>query len=71
MVGYRKYVIALTPTCVTFRISRDYGFASAREAHDWFLSMMAANEEFEVETDEAGEVAMPFCSETVARVLVE
>ena len=43
---------SLAPTCVTFRLSPEYGIHGAREAHDWFLSMVAANEEFEVETDE-------------------
>ncbi len=31
----------------------------------------AGNEEFEVETDRAGEWPVPFCSETVRQVLVE
>ena len=48
-----------------------YGIRTAREAHDWFLSMMQENEEFEVETDEPGEWPMPFCSETVRWVMVE
>ncbi len=38
---------------------------TAREAHEWFLQMMHAHEEFEVETDKAGELPMPFWSETV------
>ena len=43
----------------------------AREAHDWFLLMMQAHEEFEVDTDKAGEAPMPFYTETVRRVVVE
>ncbi len=39
--------------------------------HDWFLEMMREHEEFEVETDRAGEWPVPFWSETVRRVLVE
>ena len=59
------------PTIVTFCLSSRYGIHTAREAHDWFLQMMAENEEFEVETDRAGERPVPFCSETVRRVVVE
>ncbi len=58
--------IGIPPTEVTF-----YGILEAHEAHDWFLKMMAENEEFEVETDKPGEWPMPFSSETVRRVLVE
>ena len=43
---------------------------SAAEAYDWFLGMMREHEEFEVVTDEAGELALGFWSETVRRVLV-
>ena len=39
--------------------------------HDWFLRMMREHEEFEVETDKAGELPVPFWSETVRRVVVE
>ena len=59
------------PTEVTFRLSPRYGIHNARDAHAWFLMMMAENEEFEVETDRAGELPMPFWSETVRRVVVE
>ena len=59
----------LPPTEVTFRLSPSYGIHNAREAHDWFLEMMRENEEFEVETDTAGELPVPFCSETVRRVV--
>ncbi len=45
----------LPPTEVTFRLSPSYGIHDAREAHDWFLRMMREHEEFEVETDRAGE----------------
>lgn len=62
---------SLSPTCVTFGLSSDYGFKSAREAHDWFLGMMRDHEEFAVEPDEPGELPMPFWSETVRQVLVE
>ena len=33
--------------------------------------MMQEHEEFEVETDKAGELPVPFWSETVRRVVVE
>ena len=59
------------PSEVSFRLSTSYGLLTAREAHDWFLEMMAQNDEFEVETDRAGEWPVPFCSETVRRVVVE
>ena len=59
------------PTEVTFGLSPSYGLTTAREAHDWFLKMMRNFEEFEVETDMAGEWPVPFCSETVRRVVVE
>ena len=59
------------PSEVTFRLSPRYGIHNAREAHDWFLEMMQSNEEFEVETDKAGEWPVPFCSETVRQVVVE
>ena len=62
---------SLEPTIVTFHLSPRYGIHTAREAHDWFLQMMAENEEFEVETDRVGESPMPFWSETVQRVVVE
>ena len=38
---------------------------------NWFLRMMDEHEEFGVATDEPGEEAMPFWSETVRGVLVE
>ena len=56
---------------MTFSLSPRYGLHNAREAHDWFIGMMAENEEFEVETDEPGEWPIPVCSETVRRVVVE
>ena len=56
---------------MTLNLSPRYGLHTAREAHDWFLRMMRAHEEFEVETDRAGEPPMPFWSETVRTVLVE
>ena len=59
------------PSQVTFRLAASYGIHSAREAHDWFLLMMRSHDEFVVETDRAGELPVPFCSETVRQVLVE
>ena len=59
------------PDEVSFRLSPRYGLGSAREAHDWFLAMLRNCEEFEVETDKAGEWPVPFSSETVRRVVVE
>jgi len=47
------------PTEVTFGLSPRYEIRSAREAHDWFLQMRREQEEFEVETDRAGEMPMP------------
>ena len=58
------------PSEVSFSLSPSYGIHTAREAHAWFLQMMQSNEEFEVETDEPGEWPVPFCSETVRRVVV-
>ncbi len=48
----------MAPTEVTFDLSPSYGICTARDAHDWFLEMMRDHEEFEVETDRAGELAM-------------
>ncbi len=45
-----------------------YGIHTAREAHDWFLSLMREQEEFEVETDMVGEAPLSFWSETVRQV---
>ncbi len=56
---------------VSFRPSPSYGVLTAREAHDWFLSLMQSNDEFEVETDEPGEPPLSFWSETVRGVMVE
>ena len=61
----------MAPTEVTFRLSPSYGLTTAHEAHEWFLGMMRVHEEFQVETDRAGELPVPFCSETVRRVVVE
>ncbi len=61
----------LPPTEVTFRLSPSYGLLRATEAHDWFLEMMREHKEFEVETDRAGELPIPFWSETVRRVVEE
>ncbi len=59
----------MPPTEVSFALSPSYGFSTARDAHEWFMRMMRENEEFEVETDRAGEMPMPFWSETVRRVV--
>ena len=56
---------------MTFGLLPRYGILTARDAHDWFLSMVREREAFAVETDRAGELPMPFWSETVRRVLVE
>ena len=66
-----EYPDGMEPTQVTFRLSPHNGIHSAREAHDWFLRMMQEHEEFEVETDQPGEWPVPFCSESVRRVMVE
>jgi len=59
------------PSQVTFRLAASYGIHSALEAHEWFLGMMRVHEEFEVETDEPGELPLSFWSETVRGVMVE
>ena len=58
------------PTEVTFCLSPSYGILTARETHEWFIDMMREHEEFEVETDRAGEWPLSFWSETVRRVVV-
>ena len=58
-------------TEVTFRLSPTYGIHNARDAREWFLGMMRAHEEFEVETDRPGEPPLSFWSETVRQVVVE
>ena len=57
----------MAPTEVTFGLSPSYGIHTARDAHEWFLEMVRAHEEFEVETDQPGEWAMPFWSESYRR----
>ena len=59
----------MAPTEVTFSLSPRYSSHTGREAHEWFLKMMVENEEFEVETDRAGELPLSFWSETVRRVV--
>ena len=61
----------LPPTEVTFRLSPSYGLTTGHEANEWFLEMMRQHEEFEVETDRAGEAPLSFWSETVRGVMVE
>ncbi len=58
------------PSEVSFRLSPSYGLTTGLEAHDWLLRMMREHEEFEVETDRAGEPPLPFWSETVRGVMV-
>ena len=53
------------------RLSPSYGLLTAHEANEWFLEMMHEHEEFEVETDRAGEQPLSFWSETVRQVVVE
>ena len=59
----------MAPTVVTFGLSPSYGLTTGHEVHQWFLGMMRTHEEFVVETDRAGELPVPFCSETVRRVV--
>jgi len=59
----------MPPTEVTFRLSPSYGIRTVGDAHGWFRRMMREHEEFEVETDKAGEWPVPVCSETVRWVV--
>ena len=59
------------PTGVTFRLSPSYGLTTGHEANEWFIDMMYDYEEFEVETDEPGELPLSFWTETVRGVMVE
>ena len=61
----------MAPTVVSFTLSPTYGLLTARDTHDWFLEMMREHEEFGVEAERAGDLPMPFWSETVRRVVVE
>ena len=61
----------LPPSEVSFRLSPSYGLTTGHEANEWFLGMMRVHEDFEVETDRAGEPPLPFWSETVRGVMVE
>ena len=61
----------MPPTEVTFRLSPSYGLTTGHEANEWFLEMMRKYEEFEVETDRAGEPPLSFWSETVRGVMVD
>ena len=49
----------MPPTKVTFALSPSYGFSTARDANEWFIDMLHEHEEFEVETDRAGEPPIP------------
>ncbi len=61
----------MPPTEVTFGLSPAYDIRNAHEANECFIEMMRQHEEFEVETDEAGEPPLSFWSETVRGVMVE
>ena len=61
----------MLPTEVTFRLSPSYGLLTGHEANEWFIEMMREHEDFEVETDRAGEWPVAFASETVRGVVVE
>ncbi len=61
----------MAPTVVSFALSPSYGLNTAHEANEWFLDMLREHEEFEVETERAGEWPVPFWSETVRQVVVE
>ena len=61
----------LPPTEVTFRLAASYGLTTGHEANEWFIDMLRDHDEFEVETDCAGEAPIPFYTETVRRVVVE
>ncbi len=61
----------MPPTEVTFSLSPSYGLTTGHEVHEWFIDMMREHEEFEVETDRAGEPPLSFWSETVRQVVVE
>ena len=56
---------------MSFGLSPSYGFSTAKDAHEWFMRMMREHDEFEVETDRAGELPVPSSSDTVRRVVVE
>ncbi len=58
-------------TEVTFGLSPSYGLTTGHEANEWFIDMMREHEEFEVETDRAGEPPIPFCNETGRRVVLK
>ena len=67
-----EYPDMRSPTSeVSFGLSPSYGLLTAHEAHEWFIEMMREHEEFEVETDRAGEPPLSFWSETVRGVMVE
>ena len=59
----------LEPIEVTFSLSPYYGIRTPGDAHGWFRRMMREHEEFEVETDRAGEPPLSFWSEEVRRVV--
>ena len=63
--------VALPPTVVCFGPSPSYGIHTAHEAREWFLSLVQSSEEFEVETNVAGEPPLSFWSEILRRVAVE
>jgi len=61
----------MAPTEVTFRLSPSYGLPTGHEANEWFIDVLRAHEEFEVETEREGEPPLSFWTETVRGVMVE
>ena len=62
-LSVRCEYVDMAPTEVTFCLSSSYGLTTGHEAHEWFIEMMREHEEFEVETDRAGELPIPFYTE--------
>ena len=58
------------PIEVTFSLSPSYGIRTVGDAYGWFRRMMREHEEFEVETDNAGEPPLSFWTQMVRQVLV-
>ena len=62
--------MSLEPTEVRFGLAPSYGLTTGHEVNEWFIEMLREYEEFEVETDKAGEAPLSFWSETVRGVMV-